>query len=121
MTFVNHVFFAFPDYILDAPPVMSMTQTAQNVAEVYDLSREELDEFSVESQRRTAVAFDNGVYKDEIVSLEVETPVFDDEGNWLPDEKGKMIVFEVDENLRRGTNMPVTSTWKMIHRWVSLF
>jgi acetyl-CoA acetyltransferase len=31
--------------------------------------------------------------------------VFDDQGNWLPDEHGKQIVFEVDEGLRRGTNM----------------
>ena len=95
----------FPDYILDAPPVMSMTQTAQNVAEVYGLTREQLDEYSVESQRRTAEAYDKGIYKTEIIPLEIETPVFDDQGNWLPDEHGKQIVFEVDEGLRRGTNM----------------
>ncbi len=95
----------FPDYILDAPPVMSMTQTAQNVAEVYSLTREEMDEYAVESHRRTAAAYDKGIYKDEIISLELETPVFDAEGNWLPDEHGKKIVFEQDEGLRRGTNM----------------
>src|SRR3990172_5800514 len=36
----------FPDYILDSPALMSMTQTAQNVAEVYHLTREEMDEFA---------------------------------------------------------------------------
>ncbi len=49
----------FPDYILDSPAMMSMTQTAQNVAEVYDLSREDLDQFAVESHRKTAAAYDN--------------------------------------------------------------
>ena len=94
-----------PDYILDAPPLMSMTQTAQNVAEMYNLSREALDEYTVDSQRRTAEAYDNGIYKDEIIPLEVETPVFDDEGKWVEDERGEMVVFDQDEGLRRGTNM----------------
>src|SRR5450756_2425516 len=40
---------AFPDQILDYSRVLSMTQTAQNVAEVYGLTREELDQFSVDS------------------------------------------------------------------------
>src|SRR6185437_3774124 len=95
----------FPDYILDAPAVMSMTQTAQNVAEIYGLSREAMDEYAVESHRRTAEAYDKGIYKDEIIPLELETPVFDADGNWLPDEHGKKVMFEVDEGLRRGTNM----------------
>lgn len=94
-----------PDYILDAPPLMAMTQTAQNVAEMYNLSREALDEYTVDSQRKTAEAFDNGIYKDEIIPLEVETPVFDDEGKWLEAERGEKVVFDQDEGLRRGTNM----------------
>jgi acetyl-CoA acetyltransferase family protein len=32
-------------------------------------------------------------------------PVFDDQGNWLPDEHGKKMIFEQDECLRRGTNI----------------
>ena len=44
----------FPDWLLDANPIMSMTQTAQNVAEIYNLSRLEIDEFSVESHRKVA-------------------------------------------------------------------
>ncbi|MGH2601122.1 MAG: hypothetical protein ACRDJ9_17265, partial [Dehalococcoidia bacterium] len=53
----------FPDYILDAPSVTSMTQTAQNVAEVYGLSREEMDEFSVLSHKKAVEAYERGVYK----------------------------------------------------------
>ena len=95
----------FPDYILDAPALTSMTQTAQNVAEVYGLTREQLDEYAVDSQRKTAAAYDNGIYKDEVIPLEVELPVFDDEGKWLPDEHGEMTILDEDEGLRRGTNM----------------
>ena len=109
----------FPDYILDSPPLVSMTQTAQNVAEVYDLSREEMDEFAVRSQRKYGEAFEKGIYSDEIVPLEVETPVFDDEGNWLPDEHGEMMLFNQDENYRPGTNIEGLSQLKPVGGIVS--
>jgi len=104
----------FPDYILDSPALMGMTQTAQNVAEVYNLTREQLDQFAVDSHRKTGEAYDKGIYKDEIIPLEVETPVFDDEGNWLPDERGEMVVLDEDEGLRRGTNMEALSQLKPV-------
>ncbi|MHB8377328.1 MAG: thiolase family protein [Dehalococcoidia bacterium] len=104
----------FPDFILDASPITSMTQTAQNVAEVYNLSREAMDEFSVQSHKKTAAAYQKGTYKDEVVPLEVEQPVFDDQGNWLADEHGKKIVFEQDECLRPGTNMEALGQLKPV-------
>src|SRR5687767_8339841 len=61
----------FPAEILDYSPVLSMVQTAQNVAEVYDLSREDLDLFSVDSHRKTVEAYEKGIYRDEIIPLEV--------------------------------------------------
>jgi acetyl-CoA acetyltransferase family protein len=109
----------FPDYILDAPPVTSMTQTAQNVAEVYSLTREEMDEFAVESHRKYGEAFANGIYDEEIIPLEVETPLFDDEGKWLPDEKGEMILFNQDEGYRAGTNIESLSQLKPVNGIVS--
>ena len=93
-----------PDYILDSTPVVSMTQTAQNVSEVYGLSRRQLDEFVVESHRKYGEALDAGFYADEIIPLEVEAPVFDDEGQWLPEELGEAIVFDRDEGYRANTN-----------------
>jgi 3-oxo-5,6-didehydrosuberyl-CoA/3-oxoadipyl-CoA thiolase len=104
----------FPDFILDASPITSMTQTAQNVAEVYSLSREAMDEFSVQSHKKCATAYEKGIYKDEVIPLEVETPVFDDQGNWLPDEHGKQVVFERDECLRPGTNIETLSQLKPV-------
>ncbi len=109
----------FPDYILDSNPIVGMTQTAQNVAEVYGLTREQLDEFAVNSHKKTAAAYDKGIYKDEIVPLEVEQPVFDDEGNWVEAERGPMVVFEQDECLRRGTNMEGLAALKPVKGVVS--
>ncbi len=95
----------FQDEILDYSPVLSMTQTAQNVAEVYNLSREEMDAFSADSHRKAVAAYERGIYKDEIIPLEVEEPVFDAEGNWVEGEHGKTIVFDRDECIRPGTNV----------------
>lgn len=93
----------FPDYILNSPPVVGMPQTAQNVAEVYGLTRREMDEFSAESHRKCAAAYEAGVYKDEIVPLEVEDPIYDDQGNWLESETGPKLSFDRDECIRPET------------------
>jgi acetyl-CoA acetyltransferase family protein len=93
----------FPDYILQSPQVVGMPQTAQNVAEVYGLTRRELDEFSAESHRKCAAAYEAGVYKDEIVPLEVEDPVFDAQGNWVEAETGPKVLFDRDECIRPDT------------------
>ncbi|WP_053847204.1 thiolase family protein [Streptomyces sp. NRRL B-24085] len=45
--------------------------TAENVAEKYHVSRQEQDEFAVESQRRCAAASANGIFADEIVPVEI--------------------------------------------------
>ena len=95
----------FPDYILASPPIQSMPQTAQNVAETWSLSRRELDEFSAESQRKTHAAYQSGIYKDEVLALEVEDPVFDEKGEWVEAEKGKSVLFDRDECIRPETTV----------------
>jgi acetyl-CoA acetyltransferase family protein len=99
-----------PDYILNSTPLQNMPQTAQNVVEMYDLTRRELDEFSAASHRRLAAAYERGVYKDEIVALEVENPVYDNDGNWLENEQGPMITFDRDECLRPDTTAEKLAT-----------
>jgi acetyl-CoA acetyltransferase family protein len=93
----------FPEYIRKSPWIQPMPQTAQNVAECYGLTREELDAYSAASHERTHAAYENGAYVDEIVPLEVELPVFDDEKNWLEAERGETVVFDRDECIRPGT------------------
>ncbi len=93
----------FPDYILNSPPLQAMVQTAQNAAECYGLTRAELDAFSAESHRKAAAATAAGIYKDEIIALEVEEPVFDEKGEWNENETGKKVLFEQDECIRGDT------------------
>ena len=94
-----------PEYLLDVKEWNSMVQTAQNVAEMYDISREELDEFSMKSQQRLAAANDEGIYKDEVMPLEVEDPVFDENGNWNQDEVGSKVILDRDESVRGNTTL----------------
>ena len=78
----------------------SMGQTAENVANQYNVSREDQDAFGYRSHMRAIAAQDAGKWKDEIVPLEIEQVVL---------ENGKAvtrtIVFEADEGPRRGTTL----------------
>jgi 3-oxo-5,6-didehydrosuberyl-CoA/3-oxoadipyl-CoA thiolase len=109
----------FPDYILKSPWLQSMIQTAQNVAEVYDLAREELDKYAVECHAKTHAAYEAGNYKEEVIPLEVEDPVFDDEGNWVEAETGPTITFDRDEGIRPGTKLEKLATLKPIPGTIS--
>lgn len=93
-----------PDYILGAPPMMPMTQTAQNVVDMFDLSREEMDAFAVRSHQLAAAATERGIYKDEIIPLTVENPVFNEDREWVEEEHGDEILFDKDECIRPDTD-----------------
>jgi len=94
-----------PDYLMDVQEPNAMVQTAQNVAEMYSQTREELDTFAMKSQIRLGAANDEGIYKDEVMPLEVEQPIFDDEGNWLQEEKGPVVILDKDESVRGNTTL----------------
>ena len=66
--------------------------TAENIAERYDVSREEQDEFALESQTRAAKAIAAGRFKDEITPYEI------------PQRKGDPVVFDTDEYPRITTS-----------------
>jgi 3-oxoadipyl-CoA thiolase len=51
-------------------PLESMGETGENVAERYEVSREEQDEFALRSQRRWAQAADGGRFDDELLPVE---------------------------------------------------
>lgn len=73
------------DALWDAFNNYHMIRTADNVAAKWNLTREELDEFSAWSQTKCAEAQEAGKFKDEIVPVEVkvkkQTVIFDkDEG-----------------------------------------
>jgi acetyl-CoA C-acetyltransferase len=56
---------------------MNMIDTAEIVAERYGISRERQDEYSLESQRRTAAAMQGGRFDDEIVPIRTRKSVVD--------------------------------------------
>ncbi len=64
--------------------------TAENVAEKYGLTREELDDFALASQNKAEAAIKAGKFKDEIVPVTI------------PQRKGDPIVFDTDEFPRFG-------------------
>lgn len=66
----------------------SMGETAENVAEQWNITREEQDEFAFESQRKYKEAFEAGNFKDEIVPVTVDLG------------RGKTMVVEHDEHPR---------------------
>ncbi|MBY5935188.1 3-oxoadipyl-CoA thiolase [Tateyamaria omphalii] len=72
--------------------VDSMPETADNVAEDYDVSRADQDAFAARSQARYAAAAEAGVFADELMSVSI------------PQRKGDPIVFDTDEHPRPGTD-----------------
>jgi acetyl-CoA acetyltransferase family protein len=69
-------------------PIISLGETAENIAEEMGITREEQDEFALESQRRAVAALNGGLFKDEIVPIEV------------PQRKGPPKVVDTDEHPR---------------------
>ena len=56
---------------------MPMLDTAETVAKRYGISREKQDEYSLESQRRTAAAHQGGKFKDELAPISTKMGVAD--------------------------------------------
>lgn len=67
--------------------------TAENIAEKWNLSREEQDEFALNSQLRAEEAIKSGRFKDEIVPVEV------------PQRKGEPLIVDTDEYPRFGSTI----------------
>lgn len=60
------------DALTDAFHNVHMGITAENIAEKHSLTREEQDEFALDSQRKAIVAVDAGVFDEEVVPLTVK-------------------------------------------------
>jgi acetyl-CoA acyltransferase len=78
---------------------IGMGQTAENVAERYDISREQQDEFAAESHQRAAEAWERGFFEGEITPMETE--VVDEDGNRTTE------TVERDENVRPDTTKEI--------------
>ncbi len=85
----------YPDYYLN------MGLTAENLAKKYEITREQADEFSLQSHRRAAEAIKSGKFKDEIVPFTVTVDELDENGR----VRRKEVVFETDEGVRYDASM----------------
>ena len=78
------------DGLWDAFNDYHMGITAENIAEKFNLSRQEQDELAAMSQNRAEKARAEGKFKDEIVAVEIK------------DRKGNVTVVDTDEHIREG-------------------
>ena len=87
------------DGLWDAYNNYHMGTTAENICEQYGLTREELDQFAVNSQNKTEAAQAAGKFVDEIVPVMVK-------------KKKEMVEFKVDEYPKAGVTMESVSKLK---------
>jgi 3-oxoadipyl-CoA thiolase len=82
----------------------SMGETGENVAERYEVSREDQDAFALESHRRAVAAAEAGRFDDEIVTVDV------------PQRKGEPVTVHADEGPRPDTTLERLAKLKPIFR-----
>ena len=88
----------------DPAQYISNGETAENVAEKYNVTREEMDRLALESHRKAAAAQDAGYFDEQIIPL----PGVDAEGN--------EIVFDKDQGIRRDTTLEKMASMKPCFR-----
>ena len=71
----------------------SMPETGENVAEQFDISREDQDKFAYNSQQRAGAAFKRGFFEHEIVPVSI------------PQRKGDALIVETDEHPRPDSSL----------------
>ncbi len=82
--------------------VDTMPQTAENVAEQFNVNRADQDQFALVSQQRTASAQAKGFFSKEIVAVEI------------PQRKGETVVIDTDEHPRASTTLEGLSKLKPV-------
>jgi acetyl-CoA acetyltransferase family protein len=83
---------------------LGMAETAENLAEKYELDRGCVDEFALRSQQRAKAAWDEGVFKDEVVPVP------------FTDSRGKTGELSVDEHMRPDTSADKLAALKPVFR-----
>src|SRR5213592_4699014 len=78
---------------------LSMAETAESLAEKYKLTRTEVDEVAVASQKRAKQAWDACAFQDEVIPVPVKV-------------KGKEVEVRTDEHMRPETTLEILSTLK---------
>jgi acetyl-CoA acetyltransferase family protein len=93
-------------------PIVSLGETAENIAEDLNISREEQDAYAFESQRRAVEALNEGKFRDEIVPIPVSR------------KRGDPILVETDEHpryRREGENFVLDTNLEQLGRLKPVF
>ncbi|MDZ7692562.1 MAG: acetyl-CoA C-acyltransferase [Balneolaceae bacterium] len=90
-----------PELVENYPEVyISMGLTAENVADKYDVSREDQDAFAYQSHKRAIEAWDQDRFEGQIVPIEVTEKMITADG----ETEQHTFLFEEDEGPRRDTS-----------------
>ncbi len=82
----------------------AMGNAADFIAEQFDVTREAMDRFALESQQKAVAAIDAGKFKAEIVPVEI------------PGRKGEITIFDTDEGPRRDASLEALAKLKPAFR-----
>lgn len=77
-----------------------MGNSAEFIADKYEVTREEMDDFSLKSHQKALAAIDAGKFKSEIAPVEIK------------DAKGRMTIIDTDEAPRRDTSIEALAKLK---------
>ncbi|PJF48302.1 MAG: acetyl-CoA C-acyltransferase [Chloroflexi bacterium] len=99
-----------PDLVDVNPEVyMPMGLTAEEVAQRFNVSRQDQDEFALRSHRNAAAAIDAGKFDEEITPLEVSVTQFDGARAVT-----RSYTFQADEGVRRDTSLEALAKLKPV-------
>ncbi|MGW8249051.1 MAG: acetyl-CoA C-acetyltransferase, partial [Anaerolineales bacterium] len=77
-----------------------MGNSAEFIADEYEVTRQAMDEYALASHKKAIAAIDSGRFKEEIVPVEI------------PGRKGTVTIFDTDETPRRDTSLEVLASLK---------
>ena len=105
--------YATNEWLVENKPSIydTMLETSEVVAERYQISREAQDQFSLESQQKTAAAQEAGRFDDEIVSLPSIKKIIDKETEEVTYEE---VTLTKDEGNRPGTTLEALAALKPV-------
>jgi acetyl-CoA acyltransferase len=91
---------------------MSMGHTAEHVADEYNISRADMDQFAYESHQKAARATDAGIFRAEITPFDVTETYYNDAGERI----SQTVTLSEDEHLRRETTLDGLAKLKPVFR-----
>jgi acetyl-CoA acyltransferase len=102
-----------PDLAKKSAAYMGMGETAENVAEKYQIARGDQEALALESQRRAAAARDAGKFTDEIVPIETKGGTVSEDGTIRPETTAEGLAslkpaFDANGSVTAGTSSPLT-------------